>query len=165
MALDSVTRPQSDVSGLCSVPGIDVGSGRISAPRVAQEPDVVPGTRSVTGVSLVQVPAHYCPGPAFRRFGRCVVMPALWVARGASASRPPRADLGQRIDGVSRSLPYSDLLALTSSGRRGEGVSDRGSWKMIAHSANRACRRSCRALISKRTRSLIRPAWCLDRWS
>jgi len=37
----------------------------------------------------------------------------------------------QRINGVSRLLPYSDLLALTSSSRRGEDVSDRGSWKRL----------------------------------
>ena len=65
---------------------------------------------------------------------------------GRRTRSPGRADLGgararprpwrlagswQRIDGVSRLLPYSDLLALTSSSRRGEGVSDRGSWKRL----------------------------------
>jgi hypothetical protein len=41
------------------------------------------------------------------------------------------AGSAQRINGVSRLLPYSDLLALTSSSRRGEDVSDRGSWKRL----------------------------------
>src|SRR5579859_3430550 len=41
------------------------------------------------------------------------------------------ADSWQRIDGVSRLLPYSDLLALTSSSRRWEATSDRGSWKRM----------------------------------
>jgi len=41
------------------------------------------------------------------------------------------ADPGQRIDGVSRSLQYSDLLALTLSGRRGEACQTEGSWKRL----------------------------------
>src|SRR6202035_153181 len=53
-------------------------------------------------------------------------------ARDLAAHGGPRLpDSWQRIDGVSRLLPYSDLLTLTSSSRRGEGLSDRGSWKRL----------------------------------
>jgi hypothetical protein len=87
---------------------------------------------------------------------------ACRTARGPAHVPGGRPDSGQRIDGVSRLLPYSDLLALTSSGRRGEGVSDRGSWKRLrilltGHVDVHA------SPMSKRARSPISPAWCLDR--
>ena len=85
--------------------------------------------------------------------------------QGGARARPRPWRLAgswQRIDGVSRLLPYSDLLALTSSSRRGEGVSDRGSWKRL------------RILLTGHVDAhaepdietgavLIGPAWCLDR--
>jgi hypothetical protein len=68
---------------------------------------------------------------------------AIGSARTVGVSAGPAAS-GQRIDGVSRSLPYSDLLALTSSGRlRGGRVRPR-LMEAIAHFANRVCRCSCR---------------------
>jgi len=74
-------------------------------------------------------PAHVRRLPAARPGRRPVSRPRRSGRRGGRP-RPRRwAGSWQRIDGVSRLLPYSDLLALTSSSRRGEGVSDRGSWK------------------------------------
>lgn len=68
---------------------------------------------------------------------------------GVHGSDPPHGassgDSWQRIDGVSRLLPYSDLLALTSSSRRGEAWSDRGSWKRLRILQTGASRRSCGA--------------------
>jgi hypothetical protein len=73
--------------------------------------------------------------PCYRVRGRSAVRfaPSIWI-RGVRLGFPDwRGSAGpaQRINGVSRLLPYSDLLALTSSSRRGEDVSDRGSWKRL----------------------------------
>jgi hypothetical protein len=57
----------------------------------------------------------------------CLPAPRSGRCAGWLAVRGRREDSWQRIDGVSRLLPYSDLLTLTSSSRRGEGGSDRGS--------------------------------------
>jgi hypothetical protein len=71
VALDSVIRTKSDVSHGCSVPGMDVGSGRISVIQVAREPDV----------------ARETPSPA--------AVPRLPDARSGRRTRSPdRADLG-----------------------------------------------------------------------
>jgi hypothetical protein len=76
--------------------------------------------------------------------------------------RPRSAGSWQRIDGVSRLLPYSDLLALTSSSRRGEGGSDRGSWKRLRILP--AGHVDARVEPDIETGAvLIGPAWCLDR--
>jgi hypothetical protein len=75
--------------------------------------------------------------PCYRVRGRSAVRSAPSIARirGVARLRFPdwrgSAGSAQRINGVSRLLPYSDLLALTSSSRRGEDVSDRGSWKRL----------------------------------
>ena len=96
---------------------------------------------------------------------------------GRRTPSPGRADLGgargvlvrggwagswQRIDGVSRLLPYSDLLALTSSSRRGEGVSDRGSWKRLRILPTGHVDAHVEPDIETGA-VLIGPAWCLDR--
>src|SRR5579859_4756323 len=74
------------------------------------------GLRADPGTAPIRAP---------RRSGR------LGAARPGVAGGPRWPDSWQRIDGVSRLLPYSDLLTLTSSSRRGEGLSDRGSWKRM----------------------------------
>ena len=85
----------------------------------------------------------------------------IWAARGRP--RPGRwAGSWQRIDGVSRLLPYSDLLALTSSSRRGEGVSDRGSWKRLRILPTGHVDARVEPDIETGA-VLIGPAWCLDR--
>ena len=115
------------------------------------------------------------PRPPDARPGRCTPSPGR-PARPVYPS-PGRADLGgargvlvragwagswQRIDGVSRLLPYSDLLALTSSSRRGEGVSDRGSWKRLRILPTGHVDAHVEPDIETGA-VLIGPAWCLDR--
>ena len=159
--------------------------------RAAARPSVPPVSR-ITCISKSNRFARASPRPILHSClgrsrcpvsrpppGRRTASPAADVPRSArpayTVSRPHRsrpragrprparrADSWQRIDGVSRLLPYSDLLALTSSSRRGEGVSDRGSWKRL------------RILLTGHVDAhaepdietgavLIGPAWCLDR--
>ena len=95
--------------------------------HVRRLPHVRPGRRKP--VSQTPGPAYVPRLPAAQPGRRPVSRPRRSGRRGGRP-RPRRwAGSWQRIDGVSRLLPYSDLLALTSSSRRGEGVSDRGSWK------------------------------------
>jgi hypothetical protein len=85
--------------------------------------------RPTSVVSRPPSPADVRRLPAAQPGRRPVSRPRR-SGRHGGRPRPRRwAGSWQRIDGVSRLLPYSDLLALTSSSRRGEGVSDRGSWK------------------------------------
>ena len=100
------------------------------------------------------IPAPADPAPRLRcPAGRLPVSRPRRSGQRAVWRRPgPLAGSWQRIDGVSRLLPYSDLLTLTSSSRRGEGLSDRGSWKrmrilLTGHVEHES-------LISKRARSL-----------
>ncbi len=88
--------------------GIDVGTRWISAAQGAGECEVAREAKRVIGRGWRPSAA---PRPA-RAKGPSPVP-------GDTADRPARS--GKRIDGVSRSLPYSDLLALTSSHRRGRG--------------------------------------------
>jgi hypothetical protein len=86
-------------------------------------------SRPTSVVSRPPSPADVRRLPTAQPGRRPVSRPRRSGRRGGRP-RPRRwAGSWQRIDGVSRLLPYSDLLALTSSSRRGEGVSDRGSWK------------------------------------
>ena len=128
-----------------------------------------PGDRLHSGVGRSRGPS---PGV---RPGRCTPPPG--VQPGRCTPSPGRADLGgargvlvragwagswQRIDGVSRLLPYSDLLALTSSSRRGEGVSDRGSWKRLRIMPTGHVDAHVEPDIETGA-VLIGPAWCVDR--
>jgi hypothetical protein len=110
-------------------------SGPADAPR---PPDARPGRRTPS------------PGRADLGGARGVLVRAGW------------AGSWQRIDGVSRLLPYSDLLALTSSSRRGEGVSDRGSWKRLRILPTGHVDAHVEPDIETGA-VLIGPAWCLDR--
>jgi hypothetical protein len=88
------------------------------------------------GIRVIAVPISRLPLQSARsctRRGRALRLPAPESDRLRCGSSPGvgREGSWQRIDGVSRLLPYSDLLALTSSSRRGEGGSDRGSWKRL----------------------------------
>ena len=126
------------------------------------------------GPSPVVRPGRCTPSRVVRP-GRCTPSPGrpAWPTYPS----PGRADLGgargvlarggwagswQRIDGVSRLLPYSDLLALTSSSRRGEGVSDRGSWKRLRILPTGHVDAHVEPDIETGA-VLIGPAWCLDR--
>ena len=115
------------------------------------------------------------PGLPAARPGRRTRSPG--AQPGPRTRSPGRADLGgararprpwrlagswQRIDGVSRLLPYSDLLALTSSSRRGEGVSDQGSWKRLRILLTGYVDAHAEPDIETGA-VLIGPAWCLDR--
>ena len=106
--------------------------------HVRRLPHVRPGRRKPVSQTPARpmYPVSRPPSPAdVRRLptaqpGRRPVSRPRRSGRRGGRPRPRRwAGSWQRIDGVSRLLPYSDLLALTSSSRRGEGVSDRGSWK------------------------------------
>jgi len=130
----------------------------LRAPVVRRaRPCIVPRLCVVPGFCVVPGRAS-CPGRA--PSGRV-------SATGSMRGRLRLARVGRfrlRIDGVPRSLPYRDLLALTSSGRRGEGGSDRSSWKrwriwLIGYVNVRA--ESDIETLSVRYRAV----WCLDRWS
>jgi hypothetical protein len=71
----------------------------------------------IRGRSTVRVRASDRADPGVRGSGSGLARVRFPDWRGSAGS-------AQRINGVSRLLPYSDLLALTSSSRRGEDVSD-----------------------------------------
>ena len=139
-----------------------------------------PGDRLHSGVGRSRGPSPGVrPGPFTRlpASGPADVPRPLDARPGRRTPSPGRADLGgargvlvragwagswQRIDGVSRLLPYSDLLALTSSSRRGEGVSDRGSWKRLRILPTGHVDAHVEPDIETGA-VLIGPAWCLDR--
>jgi hypothetical protein len=143
-------------------------SGPADVPRLpASGPADVPRLPASGPADVPRLPAS---GPAD-------VPRPLDARPGRRTSSPGRADLGgargvlvrggwagswQRIDGVSRLLPYSDLLALTSSSRRGEGVSDRGSWKRWRILPTGHVDAHVEPDIETGA-VLIGPAWCLDR--
>jgi hypothetical protein len=95
-------------------------------------------------------PAAYPPNTPRLPVPSPADLPGLPAApiRAACGGAPGRSGWPgswQRIDGVSRLLPYSDLLALTSSkSARGGRVRPR-LMEAIAYFANRTCRCSCRA--------------------
>ena len=120
-----------------------------------------PGIR-VLAVPISRLPPQ--PARSCTRRGRALRLPAPGSDRLRCGSSPGvgREGSWQRIDGVSRLLPYSDLLALTSSSRRGEGGADRGSWKRLRILP--AGHVDARVEPDIETGAvLIGPAWCLDR--
>ena len=161
----------------CLVPGIDVGSGSISViqlpasltwparrparPPYPPLPEARPGRR--TPSPRRPPPADEPRLPDARPGAPYPVSPDAPIGRRGGRPRPRRwAGSWQRIDGVSRLLPYSDLLALTSSSRRGEGVSDRGSWKRLRTLPTGHVDARVEPDIEMGA-VLIGPAWCLDR--
>ena len=109
-------------------PGLPVRPAPRGGPasRAGPRPPCPPGPRG----PLLPAPAPPGPrGPPAPEPGRCTRLLAAPI--GAAHRAAWSAGSRQRIDGVSRSLPYSDLLALTSSSRRGEAWSDRGAWKRL----------------------------------
>jgi hypothetical protein len=117
--------------------------------RCTPSPDARPGRRTPSPGRPAR-PTYPSPGRADLGGARGVLVRAGW------------AGSWQRIDGVSRLLPYSDLLALTSSSRRGEGVSDRGSWKRLRILPTGHVDAHVEPDIETGA-VLIGPAWCLDR--
>jgi len=143
-------------------------SGPADVPRFpASGPADVPRLPASGPADVPRLPASGpadVPRPLDARPGRCTPSPGradLGGARGVLV-RAGWAGSWQRIDGVSRLLPYSDLLALTSSSRRGEGVSDRGSWKRLRIMPTGHVDAHVEPDIETGA-VLIGPAWCLDR--
>ena len=112
MALNSVIRPKSDVSRRCSVPGMDVGSGRIFVVQVARESGVaretgpMPPTQSRPPWPLPRSQIDCRPAGAPRP-----VLPSHWrlgslASRKATVSLVPQTTDSTHVsDGQGARLP------------------------------------------------------------